>query len=142
MEESQSIIQLYEVPSFQPMQCWTIYSDSDDVCLLRRIRWDFAVDYHQIKKVQPTTYGADAGIDAGLVLSRVDKLAQLSLPIFNLSRSIGIDGVSYGLRKKGFSGFAEFAWWCEPPSGCEEIAEWYHEFVDVLESHLPQTSSR
>ncbi|QIF03260.1 hypothetical protein [Roseimicrobium sp. ORNL1] len=141
VESHKMVVQVYVAPSFKPMTSWSVYPVSRDKCLVRRIRWEQIADYQiaraGIRQENPTTYGADVVVEADKIRGGIDELSGLSLPMFNLSNSIGLDGVTFGVRRRTFGNFAEFSWWCEPPQGCDAIAAWYHRFVAQLELSLP-----
>lgn len=134
-------IQLYVLPSFQPIITWTLFKRPDSTFILRRVRWDFIADYQMTRRglavSVPTTYGADVLCPTSLVSSALDELSSLSVPAYDASSSFGIDGVSFGFRRSSFSQSLDFGWWCHPPKGCEALAQWYHRFTAELEGVLP-----
>lgn len=138
-------VQLYVLPSFEPMTSWSVYAVTHDTYRVRRVRWDQIADYQmklaRLTQESPTTYGAEIEVGGDEIRRNIDELSGLTLPMFNLSNSFGIDGVTFGIRRQTFGDFAEFSWWCRPPAGCEAIAAWYHNFVAVLESNLPAHTS-
>jgi hypothetical protein len=135
------LVQVYVIPSFQPLTSWSVYASADGRYGVRRVRWDRTADYNVplaiLKQQYPTTYGADADLPSDSIRRRLDELAALHLPLFALPDSVGTDGVQFGIRRETFGHLAEFSWWCEPPRGCEAIAAWYDRFVGFLESSLP-----
>jgi hypothetical protein len=131
------VLQVYVVPSFQPMSSWTLFRLRESGYQVRRVRWDFAADYYPIAVSDPTTYAADSRLGTALVERELAGLASISFPPFDLSRRFGIDGITFGIRTVSFGSSSEFSWWCHPPAGCESIAEWYHRFVESIESTLP-----
>ena len=137
LAQASNVLQAYVIPSFQPMTSWTLYRLREDGYRIRRVRWDFAADYYPIAVGAPTTYGADSHPDAAFVDKELAVLASISFPPFDLSQSFGIDGITYGIRTSSFGSSSEFSWWCRPPAGCERLAEWYHCFVESIESTLP-----
>lgn len=131
------VLQAYVVPSFEPMTSWTLFRLHENDYLVRRVRWDFAADHRPMAVSDPTTYAADSLLDTTFVERELADLASITFPPFVLSRSFGIDGVTFGVRTVSFGSSSEFSWWCRPPAGCESLAEWYHRFVESVESALP-----
>jgi hypothetical protein len=129
-------LQLYTLPSFEPLSTWTIYSPDEGKCIVRRIRWDRVAD-GALEIGSPTTFGADAWIEADVIEEYLGELSGMMISPFNMPNKVGLDGVTFGVRRRTFGCFAEVSWWCEPSPGNETLSDWYHRFVDKLEVRLP-----
>jgi hypothetical protein len=129
-------LQLYTTPSFEPFATWTIYSSEAGKHRFRRVRWDSVVD-RALEIGSPTTFGADAWIEADVIAGYLGELSGMMLSPFRMPDRFGVDGVTFGVRRWTFGFFAEVSWWCEPAPGNEMLSDWYHRFVDELEFRLP-----
>lgn len=132
-------LQLYTLPSFEPLATWTIYSSDEEKFIVRRVRWDRAAD-GALELGTPTTYGADAWIDRELIDGCLGELSSMSMIPFSMPNQLGLDGVTFGIRRRTFGYSAEISWWCEPAPGNEKLADWYHRLVRTLEMALPGTT--
>ena len=136
MADTACVLQVYTVPSFHPITSWTVYCIRSERYVVRRVRWDFALDRRD-SIGDPSTYASDAQLDPAFIESQLEVLASVSMSPFDIPRSIGLDGVSFGIRREFGSQHCEYSWWCEPPESCQAIADWYHHFTESVEALLP-----
>lgn len=129
-------LQVHVMPSFTPIMSWTLFKHSDDQFLVRRVRWDFAIDYHA-PIAEPTTYGADAWVSASEIQKRIRELESISFPAFAAEECLGLDGTTFGIRRGRNTNRSEFSWWSRPPAGCEPIADWHDDFRSFIDQFLP-----
>ncbi len=132
---------LYRIPSFEPHVSWSLFTDSDHHFTIRRVRWDTASDYH-LEIGDPTIYGADSIYREEDITPWLLRLDSISIPAFDISHSLGIDGTTFGLRRSGFSQSAEVSWWCQPPDAWSDLAAWHHGFIDYIESAAPEHTNQ
>jgi hypothetical protein len=136
MADTACVLQTFTVPSFTPILSWTVYCIRSERFVVRRVRWDFALD-RRAQIGDPSTYAADAQLDPAFVQSQLQALAAISMSPFDMPQSIGLDGVSFGVRREFGCRSCEYSWWCQPPESCQPIADWYHQFTESVEALLP-----
>jgi hypothetical protein len=132
-------LQLYTIPSFEPIATWTIYSSDGRKSTVRRVRWDRVADM-ALEFGNPTTFGADAWIETKVVDGYLNELSEMLIPPFRMTTGVGLDGTIHGVRRQTSRHFTEMSWWCEPAPGQEVLSQWYHQFINELENHLPDAT--
>ena len=129
-------LQLYVIPAFEPHITWSVYQLETKEYVVRRMRWDHNMDRNS-EISGPTLYASDSNPEKRSIDDMLTQLSHLSFTPFEVREHIGLDGITYGVRYHNFMNFCEFCWWDKPPAGCEELALWYHQFIELLESTLP-----
>jgi hypothetical protein len=129
--------QVVLLPSFEPYRTWTVYSEDDGSSKIRRMTWDQRRDY-RVEIGGATTFGADGKLPESESKRLSEALAAIQVSPFSFPETLGIDGVTFGVRKRGFMHRAELYWWSIPPDGWEALAAWHGHAIDLLNSFLPE----
>lgn len=133
------ILQLFFIPSFEPITSWTVYRAQEDIAHIRRIRWDFAED-HAARFGTASVIAADGILPEESLESILKPLSDLTFPPFRSSGRVVIaDGESYGIRRVNHGELGE-VWWTCRPDGWEEAAAWYDATVETLQTYLPKSN--
>lgn len=128
-------IQLYVLPSFDPMATWTVYRDGDEY-LVRRIRWQPDADL-SIQGISPGLHGSDSRLAASILDERLGALEAAWPTTFAAGGTFGLDGIFYGIRHLNACSGMSSEWWGQAPPGWEPLAKWLEECVAYFEMHLP-----
>ena len=141
-ESREIILQLFFIPSFEPISSWTIYRAGDSSAHVRRVRWDFAKNY-EARLGAASVIAADGIIPKERLDSLLDPLSELTFPPFppfRPSEMVTIaDGESYGIRRLGYGQLGE-VWWSCRPNGWDDVDEWLRYALETLDGCLPMST--
>ncbi|WP_284420982.1 MULTISPECIES: hypothetical protein [unclassified Bradyrhizobium] len=76
-----------------------------------------------------------------VVSSLLRDLRAISIPPFVKISGIGLDGTTYGIEAGGYMAGVRLSWWGEGPEEWGALRLWYKVAIDVLESHLPASTT-
>jgi hypothetical protein len=138
-ESREIILQLFYIPSFEPISSWTIYRAGESSAHVRRVRWDFAKDY-KARLGAASVIAADGIIAKDELDAILIPLSDLTFPPFRPSEVVTIvDGVSYGIRRFGYGQLGE-VWWSSRPNGWDNVDEWFRSASERLDVCLPMST--
>jgi hypothetical protein len=139
LNSSDLILQLFFVPSFEPICSWSVYQSGDRTYNLRRVRWDFTKD-QKARIGGASLFGADAILPKQELDSKLDILSELKFPALKAPEKISIaDGTDYGVKRSTFRHSVEL-WWTHCPSGWEELEKWYSSVLKLFDKNLPMST--
>lgn len=133
---------LWRLPAFEPHSSWSIFRvpRSKDF-FLRRLE-------HDPRRGLPTNvedahvFGCEVPISAGLVEDIVASLEGIATPMFRRPRTMGLDGVSYGLHLGGFFQGTRVNWWSHPSDEWLPLMRLHEQLVERLDPLLPASTLR
>lgn len=133
------ILQLFFVPSFEPITSWTVYRPEKSFAHVRRVRWHFAKDYEK-RFGEASVFAADGMMPKEDLDTMLHSLSELSFSPFRSSGWVTIaDGESFGLRRI-YNDESGEVWWSRPPHGWDQVATWYASALARLDAILPMST--
>ncbi len=132
------MLQLFRRPSFDPEAVWVLLRDGQDyfvrrVVYIGRPHDTPALNVHN-------TYGSEGAVAPNMAGAIMDELSELSFNPFASDSKFGLDGCTYGLKRKGFYLGAELSWWCQAPESWAGLRDWYGRTVLQFETCLPAST--
>ncbi|HYE75515.1 MAG TPA: hypothetical protein VEF04_19390 [Blastocatellia bacterium] len=139
--EDETVFRIWKYPGFgQPYSTWILREKKEEF-YVRRLEWDRPRDYGWMGG-KPTIYGSESPVPANIAIPIVQRLRDISLPPFIKRPTFGIDGIKFGVEMRSFSLKIQLSWWYNPPDEWKELASWFDETVETLDSLLPEGTAR
>lgn len=143
------ILRLWIYPSFSPYKVW-IFCEPDfrtikpDNLIIREIIWDrnedsrrFTNPLEGLKKgfhTEPELLTKSVEIEKQVFDKIFNELKQIPFPAFaNYNKTIGIDGVRYGVETFDTTHRTNISWWSHYPEEWQGLIEWFEKTTNFLQ---------
>ncbi|HEY8563547.1 MAG TPA: hypothetical protein VIL74_24425 [Pyrinomonadaceae bacterium] len=149
------VLRLWTYPSFEPYKVWIFSEARFQTIRVRNLKiiravWDQNEDY---RRLCFPLEGLKKGFhtDPSIVVQSIERtpevfdrifaeLKRIQFPAFaNYEKSIGIDGVRYGIETFDFTHQTNISWWSVYPEEWQDLVDWFEKTVDFLETEFSKT---
>jgi hypothetical protein len=150
------ILRLWEYPSFSPYKVWVFCKPdfrtiNPQTLIIRKVIWDRNADFDRLEKpLEGLKKGFDTiprfeiksvEISKGIFDEIFSELKQIQFPAFaNYGKTIGIDGVRYGIETFDFTHRTNISWWSHYPEEWQNLVEWFEKTTDFLQAKFSKVS--
>lgn len=151
----QPILRLWIYPSFSPCKVW-IFNEPNfrtikpKTLIVRQVRWDGNADYERLNNpleglkkgfhTEPKLEIESIEITKEVFGKIFSELQQIQFPAFaNYRKSVGIDGIRYGVETFDFTDRMNISWWSVYPEEWQNLVDWFEKTTDYLQTELFKT---
>ncbi len=148
----QPILRLWIYPSFEPYKIWIFYEPDfrtiqPENLIVSQVVWDRNDDGQRLNNplkglkegfhTEPTFEIKSIEITKETFNRIFNELQQIQFPAFaNYRKSVGIDGVSYGIETFDFTHRTSISWWSAYPKEWQNLIDWFEKTTEFLESQF------
>jgi hypothetical protein len=144
------ILRLWIYPSFEPYQVWLFNEPNfktihvENLKVIRAV-WNRNEDYLRLNHpleglkdgfhTEPKLEIESIEMEKELFNKIFSDLQQIQFPVFaNYRKSIGIDGIRYGIETFDFTHRTNISWWSVYPEEWQNLIEWFEKTTDFLQA--------
>lgn len=154
----QPILRLWIYPSFEPYEVWTFCEPNFATIRPTNLKvinavWDQNEDYRRLSDplkglkegfhVEPQIDVRSIEITKKTFDEIFFELQKIQFPAFaNYRKSVGIDGIRYGVETFDFTHRTKISWWSVYPEEWQSLIDWFEKTTKFLESEFSKTDDR
>ncbi len=152
------VLRLWVYPSFEPYKVWIFSEPNFKTIRLENLKiicavWDRNEDFLRLddpleglKKgfhTEPKIEVRSIEITKEVFERIFSELKVIRFPAFaNYRKSVGIDGVRYGIETFDFTHRTNISWWSVYPEEWQNLVEWFEKTTAYLENEFSKTNDR
>jgi hypothetical protein len=151
------VLRLWIYPSFEPYKIWVFSEPNvktirpDKLKVIRAI-WQRGEDYQRLNDpirglkegfhTEPKLEVQSIDLTKELFDMIFSKLQQIQFSVFaNYRKSVGVDGVRYGIETFNSTHRTNISWWSVYPEEWQSLIDWFEQTTDFLENEFSKNNN-